>query len=387
MKFSVLTSIILLIISTQNIKAQSLEHGQGIRYMASDSSFSVKFNTRFQTLYEGVLNTNTNEWSDKLLTRRYRLKFGGFLYNPKFEYKIELALSNRDQGGISSETNNGVNIVLDAVIKWHFAKNWSLWMGQTKLPGNRERVISSQQLQFVDRSNLNSKFTIDRDKGLQLRHKQKLGKGVLREMASISLGQGRNITSSHSGGYDYTLRAEYLPFGNFTSKGDYFGSDLKRESSPKLSIGVTYDINKGASRAQGQLKDFLDVNSDLETIFIDAMFKYNGLSIMAEYADKTVKNGALSGFNSDGDLTYFYTGDAINFQVGYLFKSNFEVATRYTSVNPESLDVGNDNQQYTLGFSKYISGHTFKVQSDITLIKEDTEADEFMFRFQIEMGF
>ena len=104
-------------ISLQSLNAQSLEHGKGIKYLAKDSSFSVKFNTRFQSLYEGTLNTKTNEWSDKLLTRRYRLKFGGFVYNPKFEYKVELALSNRDQGGISDRTNTGANIVLDAVIK------------------------------------------------------------------------------------------------------------------------------------------------------------------------------------------------------------------------------------------------------------------------------
>jgi phosphate-selective porin OprO/OprP len=374
-------------ISLQSLIAQSLEHGKGIKYLAKDSSFSVKFNTRFQSLYEGTLNTKTNEWSDKLLTRRYRLKFGGFVYNPKFEYKIELALSNRDQGGISSRTNTGANIVLDAVVKWHFAKNWSFWMGQTKLPGNRERVISSQQLQFVDRSNLNSKFTIDRDKGIQIRHKHKVGKGVIKELASISLGQGRNITVDNAGGYDYTLRAEYLPFGEFQSKGDYFGSDLKRESEPKLSIGVTYDINKGASRTQGQLKDFLDVNSDLETVFIDAMFKYNGFSFMMEYADKIVKDGAISGLTDSGSTKYFYTGNALNFQTGYLFKNNFEVATRYTSVKPERSETGNNNQQYTLGVSKYISGHTFKVQSDLTLITEDSKDDQFRFRFQIEIGF
>jgi phosphate-selective porin OprO and OprP len=34
--------------------------------------------------------------------------------------------------------------VLDAVAKWNFAENFSLWFGQAKLPGNRERVISSQ---------------------------------------------------------------------------------------------------------------------------------------------------------------------------------------------------------------------------------------------------
>ena len=198
---SKLLSILLFsLIAVLNLQAQpkDVDHGKGLKYMSKDSSYSIKFNTRFQTLYEAKINTENNDWSDKLMIRRYRLKFGGFLYNPKFEYKIELALANRDQRVSSKNTNDGANIVLDAVLKWHFAKNWQLWFGQTKLPGNRERVISSQQLQFVDRSNLNSIYNIDRDKGIQLIHKNKIGKGIFKQIASVSLGEGRNVTKNLS---------------------------------------------------------------------------------------------------------------------------------------------------------------------------------------------
>ena len=53
-------------------------------------------------------------------------------------------------------------------IQYNFYKNLSIKLGQGKLPGNRERVISSGNLQFVDRSRLNSRFNIDRDFGAQL---------------------------------------------------------------------------------------------------------------------------------------------------------------------------------------------------------------------------
>ncbi len=352
--------------------------------MAKDSSFSIKFNTRFQSLYEAKINTATDDWTNKLIIRRFRLKFGGFVYNPKFEYKIELSLSNRDQKVPEENLTNGANIVLDAVLIWHFAQNWELWFGQTKLPGNRERVISSQQLQFVDRSNLNSKYTIDRDKGIQIRHKNMVGKGEFRQLGSISLGDGRNVIESNSGGYDYTLRGEYLPFGTFKSKGDYFGADLLREATPKLSIGVSYDYNVGASKSGGQLGSILNVNSSLETVFIDAMFKYQGFSIMTEYADKKVSSGLTSGSTESGKVVPFYSGTGINFATGYVFKSNFEIAARYTSLKP---DFYQDNTQYTFGLSKYISKHTLKLQSDITLITEETKDDQIMFRVQLELGF
>ena len=92
--------------------------------------------------------------------------------SPKFSYKVELALSNCDiRGGGNPEFGNTANIILDAVLIYYINENWSLWFGQTKLPGNRERVYSSQKLQFVDRSLVNARFNLDRDVGVQIYHK------------------------------------------------------------------------------------------------------------------------------------------------------------------------------------------------------------------------
>ena len=118
------------------------------------------------TIEDGSLNNPESNFS----VRRARLKFNGFAFSPKLKYKIELGLSNRDISGASEFTSNAPRYILDAVVKWNFHENFELWFGQTKLPGNRERVISSGNLQQVDRSLLNSRFNIDRDLGIQLRH-------------------------------------------------------------------------------------------------------------------------------------------------------------------------------------------------------------------------
>ena len=355
--------------------------GDGIKLTAADSSFSMKFSARFQTLYDGSLNLDTDEWSDAMMIRRTRLKFDGFAYDPRLVYKLELSVSNRDNGQVIPEGNNAANIVLDAVLKYNFSPGWYLWFGQTKLPGNRERVISSQELQFVDRSALNSNFTLDRGVGIQLRHEHNLGNGVLREIGSISMGDGRNLTIDNVGGYEYTGRIEYLPFGEFTNDGDYFGSDLEREESPKLSLAVSYDYNAHATRAQGFRGDFLEPHKDLKTFFIDAMFKYKGFSSMLEYADKSSEGSPET---PDG---VFYTGRGINFQMGYLFPGNFEIAGRYTSIHPDNISGDEDFSELTLGLSRYIVGHSLKVQSDITHINNDVSPDEMRFRFQVELSF
>ncbi|WP_237143941.1 porin [Pontibacter pamirensis] len=371
--------------------------GKGVSVIAADTSFSMKFSTRFQTLYQGVTNPTTNEWDDNFTTRRFRLKFDGFAFSPKFVYKIELALSNRDIGHDTRlQSNEADNIVLDAVAKWNFAPNLYLWVGQTKLPGNRERVISSQNLQFVDRSLLNARFNIDRDAGVQLHHVHQVGQVVLREVGAITMGEGRNITVTNMGGYDYTARVEVLPFGEFKGNGDYFSSDLLREQTPKLSVAATYDYNDNASREGGQLGDFLSEQRDLSTVFVDAMFKYRGFSFMGEYADKEALSSASNEETQSGPvvrrdaegnvLEAFTTGDGLNLQAGYLFKSNWEVAGRYSNYNPTPVLGPRAQDQYTIGISKYIVGHSLKVQSDVTLLQQERREDAYMFRMQMEIS-
>ena len=122
--------------------------GKGIKVMAKDSSFYGKLGFRFQTLFSSSFSDG-NDWERSMMIRRSRLKADGWALSPKFSYKVELALSNRDiRGGGNPEFGNTANIILDAVLKYHVNENWSLWFGQTKLPGNRERVYSSQKLQF-----------------------------------------------------------------------------------------------------------------------------------------------------------------------------------------------------------------------------------------------
>jgi phosphate-selective porin OprO and OprP len=371
--------------------AQSINpttHGKGLQFIAADSSFSTKLNVRAQSLFSSTYDLDEKTYSDNLQIRRARIKMEGFIYSPKIEYKFEFALSNSDTGRPLAENNNTSNIVLDAIVNWNFAKGFNLIFGQTKLPGNRERVVSSQRLQLVDRSLLNSRYNIDRDFGVQLHHESQSGDVVIKEMLSISSGEGRNMTSDNEGGYDYTGRVEVLPFGEFQSGGDYFGGDLKREVTPKLSLGLTYDFNDRASRQGGQLGSFFDQQRDLKTIFADVMLKYKGFSTMAEYANKKTNGSPVVEVDPSGDVTKaFFTGTGFNIQAGYLFKNNVELAGRFTQINPEAVTQRDKNTQYTLGISKYISGHTLKVQSDISLLQENSDAHELMYRFQVEIGF
>jgi phosphate-selective porin OprO and OprP len=372
-------------------EAQSINNskfGKGLQFIAADSSFALKFSTRFQMLYQGATNSSIDQLDDRFLIRRARLKFEGFAYSPKLEYKIELGLSNSDIGNDDpTKFNNADNIILDAVAMWNFAPGWELWVGQTKLPGNRERVVSSQKMQFVDRSLLNSRFNIDRDAGAQLHHTHTIGTTVIRESGSISMGEGRDITVNNAGGYDYTAKVEVMPFGEFEGGGAYVGSDIYREETPKLAVAAAYDFNDNASREGGQLGDFLSDERDLRTLFVDYMFKYKGFSSMGEYANKKAPDGPVVLRSDDGTVEEtFTTGNAFNIQAGYLFPSNWEIAGRYTTYNPEKVTDLQPQEQYTFGVSKYIVGHSLKVQSDVTLQDVPGRENTYLFRLQMEVA-
>ena len=396
-RYVVITVLVFSCISITAQEFNASSFGKGLfNIKGVDSTWTMKIGLRFQTLSisswdasNGLSNHETT-----MLIRRSRLKFDGFAYSPKLVYKLELGLSNRDHSGASQFTSNSPRVVMDAVLKWNFSGNFVLWFGQTKLPGNRERVISSGDLQLVDRSLVNSRFNIDRDIGIQLRHKtQVTNTFLIKEIFAISQGEGRNVTTGNEGGYQFTSRIELFPFGDFISKGDYKGSDLKFEKTPKLSFAFGYDINKDAVRERSNMGNYMFndtglYSTDISTIFIDTMFKYKGFSFMGEYASRNANDPFAK--NSDGSLTgtIVQVGHGLNLQTGYLLSKTLEVSARYTNValDTDITKKGNENQ-YTLGISKYIVGHKLKVQSDVSYTDIGFRTNQLMWRLQADIHF
>ncbi len=377
------TSLLLTIAGNGQISKLTKEkYARGIRYEAPDSSFYVKFGLRMQNLVV-VTAPENGPTETRALVRRFRFKFDGWILNPDLVYKVEVGQSNIDVGG-------GSNLLLDAVLKYHAGKNLWLWFGQTKLPGNRERVVSSQSLETVDRSALNSAYNVDRDMGFQIRHSMTIGKVLIREQASVSGGEGRNWSVGNSGGLCYTGRVEILPMGKFASKGDYFLADLKHEQKPKLAFGANYDLNDLASKSKGQRGSELDFQRTLHSYMADMIFKYKGFSVFSEIMRKEATDpfGAAEKALDPTITGTFVTGYGFNGQAGYVTKGGWGAVGRFTNVTPDAETFMNENNQYTLALSRYIVKHKFKIQTDGTYIDNLGAAPNvFMWRFHMEVGF
>jgi len=395
-----LTTAIVLILCIKTLSAQESnapKFGKGLFDLkGKDNSWSMNIGARMQFLGTSTWSSNGNGLSDQetsMLVRRARLKFSGFAFSPKLQYKIELGLSNRDISGASVYTSNAPRYILDAVLKWNFHENFVLWVGQTKLPGNRERVVSSANMQLVDRSLLNSRFNIDRDMGVQLRHHFNVSENfIIKEAFSIAQGEGRNVTTGNLGGLQYTTRVELLPFGDFTSKGDYSGGDLKREENLKWAFAASYDLNNNAVKNRSNQGSYMTndtgfYQTNITTLFVDTMLKYKGFSFMGEYAFRDAADPLAK--NSDNSLTgdKVLTGNSLNLMSGYLFKNNWEFSGRYTNVTYDQfLSKGAENQ-YTIGLSKYIAGHKLKVQSDVSYLDVVNKTNQLMYRLQVDIHF
>ena len=397
MKHNYLLLILVFLVGIQLPAQVSGSFGKGFNYEAIDKSFSLKFGLRIQPLlsvnyrdFESFTDPSLDEI--QMSIRRARLKFDGYAFNPNIVYKLELALGSRNLGGTDQHTNFAARLVLDAVLKWQFAPDFYLWFGQTKLPGNRERVISSQKLQFVDRSIVNGRYNIDRDVGFQLHIKKKLAANPLNLAFAVSMGEGRNITDFNAGGLEYTGRIEYLPFGAFKNKGDYSEGDLEREQTIKTSIGVTFDYNHDAVRQRGNQGAYIVdsnnrlVTQSLSTWFVDMITKYKGWALEAEYANKSAPQPVF--YEGDQRVNAFYTGWGFTTQTSYLLKSNWEFGLRYSYVHPDvDVDVKLGNQtQFTAVISKYVFGHNLKVQSDISYSTYQLVDGEWQFRLQVELA-
>lgn len=366
-------------------------YGKGLGITTPDSLFQLNIRFRMQNRASYIDNegeTGGYDWQ----IRRLRLRFDGFVGNPKFLYAIQLSFAPGDTGPIADGEN--YNIIRDAVIMYRPNTHWNFSFGQTKLPGNRQRVNSSGALQLTDRSINNARFNIDRDFGFQIHnlneYKDKFSYNV---KAAVSTGEGRNTTKGHDSGLALTGKIELMPLGSFTKDGTYFEGDLMREKKPKLLLSGAFQQNNHAQRTQGQLGNDLYEQRTLKSVLLDGMFKYKGFAAMTSYMSRTTTKNAIT-FNPD-DLTqsnYVYVGSGFDYQLSYLTKSNYEIIARYSlqKVGKDIVMKTPDTKEYTIGLTKYLWEHAFKLQTELTYDQlsfgDGSQKNNWYFRFQIEMG-
>lgn len=365
-------------------------YGKGVGLTSPDSIFQFNIRFRMQNRATYIQNEGEDGAIDAQI-RRLRLRFDGYVGNPHFIYAIQLSFAPGDVGEVKDGEN--INIIRDAVVFYRPNKHWNFGFGQTKLPGNRQRVNSSGGLQLTDRTINNAKFTIDRDFGFQTHyqneHDNKFSYNV---RSAISTGEGRNSTDKPDNGLAYTGKVELFPLGVFSKDGAFFEGDLKREPKPKFMLSGAYQFNNKARRTGGQLGDDLFQKRDMQSILLDGMFKYNGWAFMTAYMQRIAKDPITVNPVDATDIKYIFTGSGFDYQLSYLLPSNYEIIGRFSTqkVNNDIKLLAPDAKQYSIGVTKYVWEHAFKAQMELTMDDlnyfDGTSKQNWYVRFQVEIG-
>lgn len=379
MKMTKFKVALIALLLSGNIMAQqktevTARAGKGIEFKSEDNLFYLKFRTRIQTRWDfnnySSAGSEESYMENKAWVKRSRLKFDGYILDENLTYKIEYDVV----GGY----------VRDAMIKYKM-NNVQLWFGQGKLPGNRERVVSSANMQLVDRSIFNANYTIDRDLGIQMHHQFNIGKAIIYDRWAITSGDGiRN--NKFAKGVSLTGKLEVLPLGEFASKGLYKSADLAREETVKLAFAGYANFNPTSYKDRGQIGTDIGGEADLLNLGGDFLMKYKGMSLMLEAGTRSVVGGDEFITDEDGNVSAYYTGYGANLQGGYVFKNNWELSGRYAFTNPNETEYHSEIKDLTFGVSKYILGHSFKFQGDVTL-RDLAGEDVVIGRLQMELQF
>ncbi|MCH8487657.1 MAG: OprO/OprP family phosphate-selective porin [Candidatus Cyclonatronum sp.] len=382
----------------QDIDIPSLPYysfGRGLGLTTPDSTYQVNIRFRMQNRATYISYSHQDS-AVEAMVRRLRLRFDGFVGDPRFLYAIQLSFAPGDVGVL--EEGENLNVIRDAVFFYRPDRHWSIGFGQTKLPGNRQRVNSSGALQLTDRSINNAAFTIDRDYGLFVNYgREDLNRFSYNLRTAVSTGDGRNYTRSPDTDLAYTGRLELMPLGAFRNNGTQFEGDLAREQSPKLLLAGTLHHNVGARRTQGQLGSATFGKRDLTVIHLDAMLKYQGWALMGAWMSRQTDNPVVllpeADPGAEQRTAYFLKGTGFDVQASYLFPSDFELIGRYSKQTPERevRRAFRPREQFSGGITRYVWEHALKLQLELTHDRFPATGfadarDSWYLRFQVEIG-
>ena len=367
-----------------------IEVGKGVSFQARNKTFGMTMRARMQSLLEFDLDEDFHHTMTDAEVKRIRLNFEGYVLSPKLLYSIQLGFAPND---MKTAPNGNSNVVRNAILFYKPNSHWNFGVGQAKIKANRAHSTSSSALEFVDRSIVDGQFQLDRDFGFFAESYYTLAASFdVAAKASITMGEGRNWGKSNSqSGFAYTGRLELFPLGSFKGKGEAFEGDYEHEEHPKLMLGGAFSYNDKATRLNGQTGDFLPNGEtrSLKSYFADVVFKYRGFAFAADFMGRACSQPL---FPNEPETTIF-VGKGVNVQASYMLTKHWSLALRNATLFADEKirpAVGYKQfNQTTLGITKYLMGHNFKVQADASY-NHRTEAiagyDRWQFRFVLEVG-
>lgn len=361
---------------TQSSLPTGVSYGKnGFEFKTDDGKFALAIQNRIQARYANPFDSDPRSIDDlerdqsTFMIRRARTKLRGHAYWPWLKYYL--------QYDWSQPVLRDLNLTVD---KYPWAK---LWFGRGKVLYNDERVTSSGNQQFVNRSIVNDIFTVDRQQGVQIFGN--LFPGTWHDIsyyAGVYTGLGVGERNNDDNNMMYSGRLQWNTLGG---EMPFSQSDLEFHEKPALNFAfaaatnqsrcTAFETDNRSCRALPGYSVGEDGQYRINQMMEEARFKWQGLSIQHEMHWKEVID-TLQAKGAGGRETNLMGG---LIQAGYfphyilaIVPKNLEFAGRYAFVDP-NVDVDNDRQQEFSGVMTYFfNGHANKVNFQVShLIVED----------------
>lgn len=351
--------------------------GQGLKVNGDDFSLQVRARAQLRA----AVFVPGEEGADPeaaAMVRRLRLVMTAKNPSRNLQLSLQLGFAPRDM-----ESDLMVPLY-DAVATWTPLRDLGVRAGQMKVPFNRESVVSSSALQFVDRSVNNATLNLDRDIGVQLFSDDLFGiGGRLGYQLGVYNGDGRNRVVGDTG-FLYVARVDVRPLGTFEDINAQ--ADLGRKRPPRLDLGVAAARNIGTVRARSTSGDTLDVPFTYDHGAVDLVFKAKGFSLHGEAIVRRATETSARATLDDGTEVTATSGSAWGWsaQAGYVFPGGWEPVVRYATVMPMAALDGRavpdepavpSETEARAGLNWYVQGHDLKVQLDAGLLGGDAHPD------------
>jgi phosphate-selective porin OprO/OprP len=353
------------------------KYDSGFEFETKDKS-GIPFKMRFGILaqVQGYVNDTTGQSvATSIEMNRLQLRLEGYAFKSWFYYTFMI------------DPTKSSSILRDMYLTAAYQKEISPRVGQWKVPFQSEELTSSATLQFVERSFVNSQFTLKRDVGAAL-----MGGIGANNNFSYSVGvfngdgnNGQSVDSNmlYAGRIQFGLGGE----GNnqFNSNGA-FGTAPSYDLVPDFAINPTFIIGAAAAAIPGLDCNVKTPNGgvcprvaqlqfgevDFSQIEADIHFKMRYFNVEGEYDGRWLNP-------TEGPQSTAYD-QGFRVQAGvFLVPKTLELAARYawigydtsSGVVPAGFSEPDEQWEITSGLNYYIShSHRWKVQLTYTYQKD-----------------
>lgn len=365
--------------TTPNRSANLSYGNNGFEFRTDNNRFSLAIQNRIQLRYSNPFDRDPRTLDDlsrnesTFRIRRARTRLRGHAYWPWLKYYL--------QYDWSQPVLRDLNLTID---KYQWGK---LWFGRGKVIYNDERVTSSANQQFVNRSIVNDLFTVDRQQGIQLS-----GNLFPKSWYDISyytgvftgLGVGEN--SNDDSHMMYSSRIQWNVLGGAMP---FSQSDLEYHEAPALNLAYAAVTNRSRctvfqtdNRSCRNLPGFapgLDGQYRINQMMEEVRFKWRGFSLQHEMHWKEIID-VFSDRDNPARKTNMIGGLV---QAGYfphyslpVIPKNLEFAGRYAFVDPNTRLKHDLQEEYSGVMTYFLNGHKNKVNFQVSHLIIQQHADQ-----------